>query len=132
MADDLVQETLMRGFGVVGQLSRGMRRPRSYLFRIASNLWIDWCRRSSRETRSEDVVAEAEAVSPSQQADLEEADAVLRTLLSETEYRAYVMRFVFQFTAREAAEQLGSSLAAVKMAASRARRKVAMAQKLKQ
>lgn len=122
----------MRGFGVVGQLSSGMRQPRSYLFRIATNLWIDWCRRSSREARREGMVDEAEAVSMSPQVDLAQADAALRTLLSETEYRAYVMRFVFQFTAREAAEQLGSSMAAVKMAASRARRKVEAAQKLNQ
>lgn len=124
MADDLAQETLMRGFGVVSQLNKGMHRPRSYLFRVASNLWIDWCRRANREDRRDDQVGDPEATQPSRLPELQEADAALRALLSRTEYQAYVMRYVYRFTAKEAAALIGSTAAAIKMAASRARRKV--------
>src|SRR5260221_14605789 len=52
-AEDLVQDTLLRGYAAIGrgdlhgEASR-MRSLRAYLFRIASNLWIDQVRRSSR------------------------------------------------------------------------------------
>lgn len=51
-AEDLVQETLVRGFGAIGRADmHGARmapwfdEPRAYLAQIATNLWIDRWRR---------------------------------------------------------------------------------------
>src|SRR5208283_3796689 len=49
-AEDLAQETLLKGFGAIGrgdlatEWSR-VKNSRGYLFRIATNLWIDQVRR---------------------------------------------------------------------------------------
>src|SRR5258706_16483613 len=40
-AEDLVQESLMRGFIALGRLYQDIENPRSWLFRVASNAWID-------------------------------------------------------------------------------------------
>ena len=48
-AEDLLQETLLRGFGAIGRGDlhgdgSGVRDTRAYLFRVATNLWIDQLR----------------------------------------------------------------------------------------
>src|SRR5689334_13506510 len=58
-AEDLVQDTLLRGFGIIGRGDMnpargpvGLRwfdKPEAYLCRIATNLWIDRVRRGRRE-----------------------------------------------------------------------------------
>ena len=40
-AEDLVQDTLARAFATLGGLHEPPRDPRAWLFRVASNLWID-------------------------------------------------------------------------------------------
>jgi RNA polymerase sigma-70 factor (ECF subfamily) len=45
-AEDLLQDTLLKGFGAIGRgevtsESAQVKGPRAYLFRIATNLWID-------------------------------------------------------------------------------------------
>ena len=40
-ADDLVQDALFRGYSKLGCMSEPPENPRAWLFRIASNLWID-------------------------------------------------------------------------------------------
>ncbi|MBW2282347.1 MAG: RNA polymerase sigma factor, partial [Deltaproteobacteria bacterium] len=44
-AEDLVQETVVRGFATLGARYRPIDNPRGYLVRIASNLWMDAMRR---------------------------------------------------------------------------------------
>src|SRR5215831_11393701 len=49
-AEDLLQDTLLRGFGAIGRgdvrsKAAQVRGPRAYLFRIATNRWIDQMRR---------------------------------------------------------------------------------------
>lgn len=57
-ADDLLRETLLRWFGAIGRgdlhgdTSR-VKDTRAYLFRIATNLWIDQLRRN--EVRSDSI-----------------------------------------------------------------------------
>ena len=50
-AEDLLQETLLRGFGAIGRGdlhgdSSRVKDTRAYLFRVATNLWIDHLRRN--------------------------------------------------------------------------------------
>jgi DNA-directed RNA polymerase specialized sigma24 family protein len=45
-AEDLLQDTLLKGFGAIGRgevtsEAAQVNGPRTYLFRIATNLWID-------------------------------------------------------------------------------------------
>src|SRR5689334_11896346 len=44
-AEDLVQDTLARAFATLGGMLEPPRDPRAWLFRVASNLWIDHVRR---------------------------------------------------------------------------------------
>ena len=123
VADDLVQETLLRGFRVVAQLSRGVDRPIAFLNTIARNLWMDWQRRPTpMPIDMSELPCPRKPASSSRQLDegLERLDAVL----TRAELDAFVMRELLQFTSVEAAERLGTTTAAVKMAVVRARRRL--------
>lgn len=55
--EDLLQDTLLRGFGAIGRgdvssKAAQVKGPRAYLFRIATNLWIDQMRRRQLITSS--------------------------------------------------------------------------------
>src|SRR5262247_767736 len=50
--EDLVQETLLRVFGMLGKLNADLdtlENPRAYLVRTATRIWIDGLRRRTRE-----------------------------------------------------------------------------------
>jgi RNA polymerase sigma-70 factor (ECF subfamily) len=56
-AEDLVQDTLLRGFGGLGRgdlhgPGSAVRSAKAWLFRVASNLWIDAARRTARAGRA--------------------------------------------------------------------------------
>src|SRR5512135_49383 len=56
-AEDLLQETLLRGFGAIGRgdfPSERVPDARAYLCRIATNAWIDEQRKRSRARRLSD------------------------------------------------------------------------------
>ncbi|MBL8742001.1 MAG: RNA polymerase sigma factor, partial [Myxococcales bacterium] len=44
-AEDLVQEALARAFVTLAQMGEAPASPRAWLFRVASNAWIDQARR---------------------------------------------------------------------------------------
>src|SRR5215470_19039395 len=44
-AEDLVQDTMLRAFAKLGEFSNPIDNAKSYLFRIATNLWVDRVRR---------------------------------------------------------------------------------------
>src|SRR3954471_22913345 len=52
-AEDLVQDALARAFVTLGQMGAPPEHPRAWLFRVASNLWIDHVRRRREEPRAE-------------------------------------------------------------------------------
>ncbi|MBD3921953.1 RNA polymerase sigma factor [Paenibacillus sp. PR3] len=47
-AEDLMQEAVMKAYAILPQLHQPLQ-PKAYLFRIASNTWIDQCRRSKHD-----------------------------------------------------------------------------------
>src|SRR6476646_6650268 len=47
--EDLVQDTLVRVFSLLGKTDMALENPKAYLFRTAANLWIDRMRRAARE-----------------------------------------------------------------------------------
>lgn len=50
-AEDLVQDALARGLVTLGCLFQDVENPRAWLFRVASNLWIDRQRRAREKLR---------------------------------------------------------------------------------
>ena len=48
-AEDLAQDALARAFVTLGQMGEAPPNPRAWLFRVASNLWLDQLRRRRRE-----------------------------------------------------------------------------------
>lgn len=119
-AEDLAQDALARAFVTLGSLFKPMpSNPKVWLFRVASNLWIDRIRRA-REVTGEVPEAIAEI--------REEVDAdaarTLLALLSPQERTAVLLKDVFDFTLEEVAESLSTTVGAVKIALHRGRTKL--------
>jgi RNA polymerase sigma-70 factor, ECF subfamily len=123
-ADDLVQDTLMRSFATLACLRQEIRNPRAWLFRIASNLWLNHVR-DAREV----ATGAAEAPEPSTQAPdpraMREAAGSLIAQLAPQERAAVVLKDVFDLSLDEIAEALLTTVGAVKTALHRARGKLA-------
>ena len=123
-AEDLLQETLLRGFGAIG---RGdlhgddsrVKDTRAYLFRIATNLWIDQLRRKEVRFGRPDIPKPSPA--PEQAVTTREAAAKLLTQASPQQRAAIVLKDVFDFTAEEIAVMLSTTVGAVKSALHRGR-----------
>src|SRR5207344_1355600 len=48
-AEDLAQDALAQAFATLSRMGQAPPNPRAWLFRVASNLWIDRVRRRRRE-----------------------------------------------------------------------------------
>jgi RNA polymerase sigma-70 factor, ECF subfamily len=119
-AEDLVQDAMARAFVTLGTLFSELPEPRAWLFRVASNLWIDRVRRSRLEQR---VQASADDM-PEEEAKLQasrEAAGTLLVRLSPQERVAVLLKDVFDFTLDEIAGVLGTTPGAVKAALHRGR-----------
>jgi RNA polymerase sigma-70 factor (ECF subfamily) len=130
-AEDLVQETLVRAFGAIGQgdVTGGaspLANARAYLSRIATNLWIDAQRRRTREWAATATLddsrpsAETSVITPA-------AGAALFERTAPQERAAVVLKDVFDFNLDEIASILSTSAGAVKAALHRGRSKLAAA-----
>lgn len=111
-ADDLVQDTMARAFVTLGSMHHGPpANPRAWLFRVASNLWIDRTRHArelaapppERSTSSEPRVTR-------------EAAGTLLSRLSPQERAAVVLKDAFELSLQEIAEVLSTTVGAVKAA----------------
>jgi RNA polymerase sigma-70 factor (ECF subfamily) len=94
-AEDLTQDALTRAFVTLGTLFIDLPNPRAWLFRVASNLWIDRVRRARFETAS-DASDEASAVAADPDATRDAGRALLR--LGPQERVAVVLKDGFDFT----------------------------------
>lgn len=121
-AEDLVQDTLARGFVTLGTMFHALPNPRGWLFRVASNLWIDRVRKQRRERD----VLEAPAPQPpvAEPRAPREAAGTLLAELAPRERAAIVLKDVFDFSLDEIAAALSTSTGAVKAALHRARGKL--------
>lgn len=119
-AEDLVQDTLARAFVTLGTMFHEVPRPRAWLFRVASNLWIDRVRRARREVLGE---VEPRATVGEPRAAREAAGALL-VRLSPQERAAVVLKDVFDLSLEEIAEALSTTVGAVKHALHRGRGKL--------
>lgn len=119
--EDLVQDTLLRVFGLLGRTDTKLVNPRAYLIRTATNLWIDRVRRSARE-QAVLALQQTEASAPAQEhLDVSSAAKALFQFLHPQERAAMVMKDVFDLSLEETADMLNTTAGAVKSALSRAR-----------
>ncbi|HEU4389373.1 MAG TPA: sigma-70 family RNA polymerase sigma factor [Blastocatellia bacterium] len=129
-AEDLVQDTLLRSFAKLGEFQNRIDNPRAYLFRIASNLWIDHFRRADPHRLQ---VSAAESISDLpdpdrgnvQSAEVRDAASQILQILPPQERAAVILKDVFEFRAEEIAEMLGTTAGAIKSALHRGREKLA-------
>ena len=121
-AEDLSQDTLARAFVTMAQLGASPPNPRAWLFRVASNLWIDRVRRRpSEEPLAEEQASSAVVTDPRS---TREAAGTLLGRLSPQERAAVVLKDVFELSLEEAAEALSTTVGAIKTALHRARGKL--------
>ena len=129
-AEDLVQDTLLKGFAMIGRGDlHGPGSPvantRAYLFRTATHLWIDAQRRRARERAilAEPVAAAAE---PAPEA-VRMAGEALMAAASPQARAAVILKEVFGFSLEEIADALFTTPGAVKAALHRGRGALAAA-----
>jgi RNA polymerase sigma-70 factor (ECF subfamily) len=120
-AEDLAQDALMRAFVMLGTMFREIPNPRAWLFRVASNLWIDRLRRRDWERSVE--APESTTGSPDPRGAREAGGAILAQLAPQ-ERAAVVLKDVFDFSLEEVAETLATTVGAVKAALHRGRTKL--------
>jgi RNA polymerase sigma-70 factor (ECF subfamily) len=122
-AEDLVQETLLRGFAATGMATGPIVNLRGYLVRTATNVWLDAQRRGAAEAAM--LAAEASTgraeVAPGDPLAVRAAASRLMAQLSPQERAALVLKEVFDFSLSEIAELLATSPNAVKAALHRGR-----------
>ena len=120
-AEDLVQDTLARALVTRATLiGQEITNPRAWLFRVASNLWIDRVRRAREELGD---VPET-GVAPEPRA-AREAAGTLIARLSPQERVAVVLKDAFELPLEDIAETLATTVGAVKAALHRGRSKLA-------
>jgi len=118
-AEDLVQDTLLRGFGTLGQVHHAIENPRGYLLRTATNLWIDGVRRRGAES---EALAQLEApAAGAEPGAVREAGERLLQRLSPQERAAVVLKDAFDMSLEEIADVLRTTVGAVKAALHRGR-----------
>jgi len=118
-AEDLMQETLLKAYASLAQLFQPIY-PKPYLFRIASNTWIDQCRKRSPV----EVSLDNEEMMGTGNLRSEEVIEAMEFLLDTLQPRQVVIVLlidVFDFTIKEAASLLSTTNATVKSALQRAR-----------
>jgi RNA polymerase sigma-70 factor (ECF subfamily) len=122
-AEDLVQDTLARAFVTLGCVHQEIASPRAWLFRVASNQWLNQMRRA-REVSSEQLAQPEPAASIVEPRAAREAAGTLIGRLAPQERAAVVLKDVFDFGLEEIADALSTSVGAVKSALHRGRGKL--------
>jgi RNA polymerase sigma-70 factor (ECF subfamily) len=125
--EDLVQDTLIRVFSLLGKIDVQLQNPRAYLVRTATNLWIDRARRAAREKELMELAVQGEesvARDASLQPEVFDAATGLLQRLHPQERAAVVLNDVFDYSLAETAAILKTSVGAVKSALHRARSRI--------
>lgn len=116
-AEDLAQDTMSRAFATLGRMGVAPPNPRAWLFRVASNLWLDRVRRPT-------MSIEIAPVSTLPPAELRDAAGTLLSQLAPQERAAVVLKDAFDFSLDEVATIVGTTVGAVKAALHRGRGKL--------
>ena len=117
-AEDLAQDAMARAFTTLARMGQEPPSPRAWLFRVASNLWIDRVRRPRL------AIEAASTTEPTNVAATREAAGTLLSQLAPQERAAVVLKDVFDLSLDEIAETLATTTGAVKAALHRGRGKL--------
>lgn len=120
-AEDLVQDSLVRAFMILGTSPSPPEHPRAWLFRVASNRWLNQLKRQREEPVADPPQAASAEVHPRA---VREAGGFLVGHLAPKERAALVLKEAFGFTLEETAAVLSTSVGAVKAALHRGREKL--------
>ncbi|MFP2904199.1 sigma-70 family RNA polymerase sigma factor [Pyxidicoccus sp. 3LFB2] len=119
-AEDMAQETMARAFASLAIMADPPRSPRAWLFRVASNLWLN----RMRQARELPVGFSPEHPEPATRAEpraTREAAGTLLGQLSPQERAAVVLKDAFGLSLEEVAEALSTTTGAIKAALHRGR-----------
>ena len=122
-AEDMVQEALARAFVALGIMAEPPHSPRAWLFRVASNLWLNRARQT-RELPAELGADVPEPATSTEPRATREAAGTLVARLSPQERAAVVLKDAFGLSLEEIAEALATTTGAIKTAVHRGRAKL--------
>ncbi|MEM9937214.1 MAG: RNA polymerase sigma factor [Pseudomonadota bacterium] len=120
-AEDLMQDALVRSLKLC-QICGSPINVRAYVLRTATNLWIDELRKQRRARTAASTLAAM--LPPPSYEPAEPLFELIAAELPEREFEALMLTAVYGFTSGEAASLLNTSPAAIKMATSRARKRL--------
>ena len=121
-AEDLVQDTLLRAFAKLGYLGQALN-PKAYLFRMASNLWIN--QNKKRMPIQIETQMDFADEPNEQQEDITDLMEWLINILPQKQRVVFLLSSSFDFTNKEIAEMIGTSEGTIKSYLHRARRTLA-------
>jgi RNA polymerase sigma-70 factor (ECF subfamily) len=124
--EDLMQDALLRVFGLLGKIDRDLENPKAYFIRTATHLWIDEQRRLARHRDWQSSLADdaSGSASAERRLELQQAASILLRRLPPRERAAVLMREVLDLSAKESAALLQTSEGAVKAALHRGRERL--------
>ena len=122
-AEDLSQETLIRGFHRLAYHHDPIENPRAYLLRIATHAWIDQLRKRETEERLAPP-AEASRDESATAGAARDAATTLFQRLAPRERAAVILKDFFEMSLEEVAVVLETSVGAVKSALHRGRERL--------
>jgi RNA polymerase sigma factor (sigma-70 family) len=122
--EDLYQETMIKSFGLLPQRWSEITDKKYYLFKVATNTWLDQCRKLKREIGTLDDLPEP-SFDFSNRLLLEEILISLESNLTIKQTAAFLLLDIFQFSADEVAGIVQSTPGGVYSSVQRARRKIA-------
>lgn len=120
-AEDLVQDTLLKAFAKLADVHWQVDNPRAYLFRIATNHWIDITRKRTEDTMPEHYDAESGDAPADEKPQVREAIQKLAHVLPPVERAAVLLKDVFAFSLSDCANYMQTTVGAVKAALHRGR-----------
>jgi RNA polymerase sigma-70 factor, ECF subfamily len=124
-AEDLSQETLIRGFHALAYHHDPIENPRAYLLRVATHAWIDQLRRRETEERLAPVLGEDTGSRAADGAGVaRDAGRTLFQRLAPRERAAVILKDLFDMSLEESAMVLETTVGAVKAALHRGRERL--------
>lgn len=130
-AEDLLQDTLLKAFAKLSYLYQA-QQPKPYLFRIASNTWIDHCRKNQRIRYAPEEELLHQSVEEVPMIDVQHSIDLLCDALPPKQRVVFLLIDVFQFQTREVSELISLSEGAVRSMLFRARQTLAKLDRKKQ
>lgn len=129
-AEDLVQDTLLKAFAKLADVHWQVDNPRAYLFRIATNHWIDITRKGKEADMPEGYDEQSKDAPAEQKPEVREAISRLASTLPPVERAAVLLKDVFNFSLEDTANYMETTVGAVKAALHRGRGKLEGAKEL--